>query len=104
MIMEFIAFIKLRIDNPAASRPYKIPIGTTGSILMCIPPTLLILVVLALASLKVVVISLFIVSLGLIIHPCLTYTDRKRWLKFSVSSDVPDFHSASRYQQCSSAS
>ncbi|KAL4347624.1 hypothetical protein GQ457_17G002180 [Hibiscus cannabinus] len=36
MIMEFIAFVKLRIDHPAESRPYKIPVGTTGSIIMCI--------------------------------------------------------------------
>ncbi|KAL5791289.1 hypothetical protein ACOSQ2_006177 [Xanthoceras sorbifolium] len=99
MIMEFIAFIKLRMEYPAASRPYKIPIGTTGSILMCIPPTLLILVVLALASLKVMVISMFMVALGLIIQPCLIFTDRKRWLKFSVTSDLRDFHSASAYRQ-----
>ncbi|KAI4318563.1 hypothetical protein MLD38_032250 [Melastoma candidum] len=40
MIMEFIAFVKLRVQQPSASRPYKIPIGTTGAILMCIPPTM----------------------------------------------------------------
>jgi amino acid transporter len=45
MIMEFIAFVKLRIESPAAPRPYKIPVGTVGAILICIPPTLIILVV-----------------------------------------------------------
>ncbi|XP_057966406.1 probable polyamine transporter At1g31830 isoform X1 [Malania oleifera] len=90
MIMEFIAFVKLRIENPAASRPYKIPVGTVGAILMCIPPTLLIIVVLALASFKVVVISLIAVIVGLIMQPCLKYTEKKRWFRFSTSSDLPD--------------
>ncbi|KAK3193269.1 hypothetical protein Dsin_024579 [Dipteronia sinensis] len=104
MIMEFIAFIKLRIDYPTAPRPYKIPMGTTGAILMCIPPTLLILVVLALASLKIMVISLFMVALGFIIHPCLTFTDKNEWLKFSVTSDLSDFNSDAAYQQYNSQS
>ncbi|XP_059436491.1 probable polyamine transporter At1g31830 [Corylus avellana] len=92
MIMEFIAFVKLRMKYPAASRPYKIPIGTCGAILMCIPPTLLICVVLVLAPLKVMVMSLFAVMVGLVMQPCLEYTKRKRWLRFSMStSDLPDY-------------
>lgn len=94
MIMEFIAFVKLRMRYPAASRPYMIPVGTTGAILMCIPPTLLICVVLALASFKVMVISLLAVMIGLVMQPCLLYAEKKRWLRFSMSSDLPDFHSA----------
>uniref|UniRef100_A0A0R0LGH6 Amino acid permease/ SLC12A domain-containing protein n=1 Tax=Glycine max TaxID=3847 RepID=A0A0R0LGH6_SOYBN len=34
MILEFIAFILLRIKHPNASRPYKIPGGTAGAIIM----------------------------------------------------------------------
>lgn len=94
MIMEFIAFVKLRIRYPAASRPYRIPVGTTGAILMCIPPTLLICVVLALASFKVMAISLLAVMVGLVMQPCLIYAEKKRWLRFSMSADLPDFHSA----------
>ncbi|KAK9286255.1 hypothetical protein L1049_014642 [Liquidambar formosana] len=92
MIMEFIAFVKLRMKYPAASRPFKIPVGTTGAILMCIPPTLLIFVVLALASLKVMAISLLAAMVGLVLQPCLKYTEKKGWLRFSMNSDLPDFH------------
>ncbi|KAE8687061.1 Polyamine transporter PUT1 [Hibiscus syriacus] len=77
MIMEFIAFVKLRIDHPAESRPYKIPLGTVGSIIMCIPPTVLILVVLAFASFKVMVISMVAIMIGLVLEPCLRYSERK---------------------------
>ncbi|KAJ8747605.1 hypothetical protein K2173_014467 [Erythroxylum novogranatense] len=92
MIMEFIAFIKLRIKSPTAPRPYKIPVGTAGAILMCIPPTLLILVVLALASLKVVAISMIAVVIGLILQPCLAYAEKKMWLSFSKNCNLSSFH------------
>uniref|UniRef100_A0A2P2IMN5 Putative polyamine transporter At1g31830 isoform X1 n=2 Tax=Rhizophora mucronata TaxID=61149 RepID=A0A2P2IMN5_RHIMU len=94
MIMEFIAFVKLRMEHPAVARPYKIPVGTVGAILMCIPPTLLILVVLALASLKVMALSMVAVIIGLIMQPCLAYTEKKRWLRFSKKSILSDNHSA----------
>ncbi|XAR69198.1 hypothetical protein NMG60_11000699 [Bertholletia excelsa] len=92
MILEFIAFVKLRIKCPAKSRPYKIPLGTVGSILMCIPPTVLIGVVLALSSLKVIVVSLVAVMIGLVLQPGLKHVEKKKWLKFSQSSDLPDLH------------
>ncbi|KAK9120439.1 hypothetical protein Syun_018056 [Stephania yunnanensis] len=90
MLIEFIAFIRLRIKYPAASRPYKIPLGTVGSILMCVLPTILIGVVLALSSLKVAVVSVIAILIGLVMQPCLKYTEKKRWLRFYVSPDLPD--------------
>ncbi|KAG5540443.1 hypothetical protein RHGRI_020599 [Rhododendron griersonianum] len=90
IIFEFISFIRLRIKYPAASRPFKIPVGTVGSILLCIPPTILIGAVLALSSLKVAVISLVAVVIGLVMQPCLKHVEKKKWLKFSENSDLPD--------------
>lgn len=92
MILEFIAFVLLRIKCPVASRPYKIPVGTVGAILMCIPPTILICVVLALSTVKVMIVSLFAVAIGLVMQPCLKYAEKKRWMKFSVSGELPDLH------------
>ncbi|CAA0827756.1 Probable polyamine transporter [Striga hermonthica] len=91
MIMEFVAFVKLRVDLPEASRPYRVPVGTAGAVLMCVPPSLLILVVLALASVKVMVISLFAVLFGLVLQPCLKYSEKKRWFRFSSRSGS-EFH------------
>lgn len=96
MILEFLAFVKLRIKHPAASRPYKIPVGTAGSILMCIPPTILICIVLVLSTVKVMIVSLAAVAIGLLLQPGLKYVEKKRWLKFSVSADLPDLHFANR--------
>ncbi|XP_040986153.1 probable polyamine transporter At1g31830 isoform X2 [Juglans microcarpa x Juglans regia] len=92
MILEFIAFVWLRIKHPNASRPYKIPLGTVGAILMCVPPTILICAVLALSTLKVFLISMVAVVIGLVMQPCLRYVEKKRWIKFSISSELPDLH------------
>lgn len=95
MIMEFIAFVKLRIQHPTLPRPYKVPVGNVGAILMCVPPTLLIFVVLALASPKVMAISISAVIVGLVLQPCVEYIKRKRWYDFSGKSSLPDFQYAS---------
>lgn len=91
MLLEFIAFIKHRMKHPMASRPYRVPLGTTGGILMLIPPTILILVVLALASFKVMIVSIGMMLIGFALQPCLKCAEKKRWMRFSIKSDLPDF-------------
>ncbi|KAM0059712.1 putative amino acid/polyamine transporter I [Helianthus debilis subsp. tardiflorus] len=90
MILEFIAFVRLRMKYPAASRPYKIPVGTVGSILLCVPPTILFCVVLALSSLKVMIFSVIAIFIGFALQPILKFSEKKRWLKFSTKADLPD--------------
>lgn len=48
--------------------------------------------VLALASVKVMVVSLIAVVIGLVMQPALKYCDKKRWLKFTMSTTLPDLH------------
>ncbi|PQQ13329.1 putative polyamine transporter [Prunus yedoensis var. nudiflora] len=96
MILEFLSFIRLRVKYPAASRPYKIPVGTVGAILLCIPPTILICIVLALSTLKVVVVSAGAIMIGLVMQPCLMHAEKKEWIKFSTSTDLPDLHGANQ--------
>ncbi|KAK7250732.1 hypothetical protein RIF29_33356 [Crotalaria pallida] len=90
MILEFIAFIWMRIKQPTAPRPFKIPGGTAGAIIMCIPPTLLICVVMAFSSFKVMVISLIAMAIGFLMQPCLKFLERNRLMKFSVSPELSD--------------
>ena len=94
MILEFIAFIKLRVTHPNASRPYKIPLGTIGAVLMIIPPAILIIVVMAIASYKVMAVSILAMVIGFVLQPCLGYVEKKRWLRFSISADLPDLPDA----------
>ncbi|KAG6482484.1 probable polyamine transporter At1g31830 [Zingiber officinale] len=91
MILEFVAFIKLRLSCPNAPRPYKIPLGTAGCILMVIPPTILICVVLALATFKVMTVSILTMLVGFVLQPCLKQAENRNLLKFSTNSDLPEF-------------
>ncbi|KAI3728032.1 hypothetical protein L6452_16658 [Arctium lappa] len=99
MILEFIAFVRLRMKYPAASRPYKIPVGTVGSVLLCVPPTILICVVLALSSLKVMIVSVIAIVIGLVLQPFLKHVEKKRWIKFSTSADLPDLYNAHEHTE-----
>jgi len=95
MILEFIAFIKLRMTHPSTSRPYRIPLGTVGAVVMIIPPTILIVIVMALASFKVMAVSILAVLAGFMLQPGLVYVEKKRWLRFSVREDLPDLPDSS---------
>jgi len=64
MLLEFAAFIKLRITNPDLHRPYRIPLKTFGVTLLCLPPSLLLILVMCLASFKTFVFSVIVVVLG----------------------------------------
>ncbi|KQK00894.1 hypothetical protein BRADI_3g52510v3 [Brachypodium distachyon] len=90
MILEFLAFVLLRVRRPDAPRPYRVPLGTAGCVAMLLPPTALIVVVLALSTLKVALVSLGAVAIGLVLQPALRFVEKKRWLRFSVNPDLPD--------------
>ena len=90
MIMEFIAFIKLRIQHPTAQRPYKVPLSTSGCIGMLALPTALIFLVLALSTAKVMAVSMAAMFLGLLLPPFFKIAEKRHWLRFSVSSQLPD--------------
>ncbi|CAN0879701.1 Probable polyamine transporter At1g31830 [Linum grandiflorum] len=94
MIMEFIAFVKLRVDYPEATRPYKVPVGTVGAVVMCIVPSLLLAVVLVIAPGKVMAVSFAAIAVGLVMQPCLLYAEKKGWLRFSRNSQLTDLHSS----------
>eukprot|EP01018_Ginkgo_biloba_P008375 Gb_04957 [translate_table: standard] len=90
MFAEFAAFIWLRFKQPAMSRPYKVPLGTLGAILLCLPPSLLLILVVAVASLKVMAVSITAVMIGFILCPCLDILNKKKWVKFATCSEFPD--------------
>ena len=50
LLLEYCAFIKLRISRPDLPRPWKVPLGTAGCILALIPTMSMILVVIGLAT------------------------------------------------------
>ncbi|KAJ1436331.1 Amino acid/polyamine transporter I [Sesbania bispinosa] len=93
MLPEFFAN-RSRYGTPLIGILFSASVGTTGAILMCVPPTLLIFVVLALATFKVFIISITALMIGLLLQPCLKFMEKKRWFRFSVNLDLPDIYAA----------
>ncbi|XP_070018933.1 probable polyamine transporter At3g19553 [Nicotiana sylvestris] len=92
MLLEFAAFIKLRIVKPDLRRPYKVPFQTFGATAICLPPALLLIFVMYLASLKTYIVSGSVIILGLFLYPAIVHAKEKNWCHF-ISTDEPLGHS-----------
>ncbi|CAK9216526.1 unnamed protein product [Sphagnum troendelagicum] len=88
MLLEFAAFVWLRMKNPGLVRPFQIPVGTLGMILMLLPATALLIVVMCLASWKTVIFSITVSVLGFLAYPALEYAKAKKWMEF-LDADKP---------------
>ncbi|KAH7405608.1 hypothetical protein KP509_15G077700 [Ceratopteris richardii] len=86
MIAEFAAFLWLRLRRGDIPRPYKLPLGLIGSTIMCIPPTILIVSVMVLATFKVAILSCIAVLFGFGLYPCLGLM-KKNFVSFAVDAE-----------------
>ncbi|XP_024371692.1 probable polyamine transporter At3g19553 isoform X1 [Physcomitrium patens] len=88
MLLEFAAFIWLRVQQPNLLRPFCIPLNTAGVSLLLLPPSIFLLSILVLASLKTIILGVFISMLGFVVYPGLEVAKQKRWFKFSASPKI----------------
>ncbi|PSS02650.1 Polyamine transporter like [Actinidia chinensis var. chinensis] len=110
MLLEFAAFIKLRISKPDLSRPYRVPLQTVGATMLCLPPAILLVLVMCLASVKTYLVSGVVSIIGMILHPIVVHAKDKKWAKFhaeqsanprdiDVDVDVEDQSAVSRHEE-----
>jgi amino acid transporter len=96
MLAVFAAFVKLRVKNPDLLRPYRIPVGTAGAAAMCVPPVVLIVTVMCLASARTVVVNAVVVAAGVALYYGVEHAKRCEWVEFLLpvpqtdSSHGPD--------------
>lgn len=86
MLLEFAAFIKLRIKKPDLYRPYKIPVNTTGAVIICIPPTVLLVVVMCLASTRTLVVTGCVMIFGFLLYFAIEKLKETKWVEFMSTS------------------
>ena len=84
MLLEFAAFIKLRIKKPDLHRPYKVPLGTFGVTMLCLPPALMLVLVMCLASLKTFLVSGAVIFIGFLLYPTLVHAKDRKWTQFDA--------------------
>ena len=82
MLVVFAAFVKLRVKNPDLPRPYRIPVGTAGAAVMCVPPVVLITTVMCLASAWTVIVNAVVVAAGVALYYGVEHAKRRAWVEF----------------------
>lgn len=68
LVLEFGALVWLRLKEPEMTRPYRIPFGTTGAIVISLPPVALCLVSMALANTPTKLAGIAGIGIGLIVY------------------------------------
>jgi len=81
-IIEFAAFVKLRIRYPDMYRPYKIPLSTAGCIAMLAVPTILVLVIVGISTPWAVVSAGALALFGFVVALFLEAAEKHRWFEF----------------------
>lgn len=84
MLLEFAAFIKLRIEKPGLHRPYKVPLQTFGATMLCLPPMLLLVLVMCLASPKTFLVSGIVILAGFLLYPAVVQSKEKFYFHFNT--------------------
>ncbi|OVA17088.1 Amino acid/polyamine transporter I [Macleaya cordata] len=82
MLLEFAAFIRLRIKKPDLHRPYKVPLQTFGVTILCLPPAILVILVMCLASFRTFIVSGSVIILGVLLYLTVVKAKERNWTKF----------------------
>ncbi|CAM9248438.1 unnamed protein product [Pylaiella littoralis] len=85
-ILEFTAFIKLRVSHGDLNRPYEIPLGTVGVSLMLLPAAGFVLLLGAFSSGTTWVVSGIVLLVGWGLYPGLQLARRRQWCEFRAST------------------
>jgi amino acid transporter len=92
LLLEYAAFIKLRISKPDVDRPFKVPLGTLGCAIALIPTIAAVLFVIALASYTTICINGAIMAVGII-----TYTVTRRCRRATSGRTGNNNHDSFKY-------
>ncbi|XP_043725572.1 probable polyamine transporter At3g13620 [Telopea speciosissima] len=87
MLLEFSSFIWLRWKHPLLMRPFKVPMGLIGSVVMCLVPTGILIYVMAIVSEVVYLVCASLTLAGIVGYFLMSFCKSKRWLEFNKIED-----------------
>ncbi|KAJ0978608.1 hypothetical protein J5N97_014082 [Dioscorea zingiberensis] len=88
MLIEFAAFIRLRMKMPELNRPYKVPLGTAGVIVMCAVPSVILVFLMVVSSWRVFLITAALTFIALALYYCMAFCRSRGCFDFSTESEV----------------
>ncbi|KAK7405839.1 hypothetical protein VNO78_07449 [Psophocarpus tetragonolobus] len=89
MLVEFAAYITLRLKHPNLYRPYRVPLPTFWAAMLCLPPSFLLLVVMSFASFRTLFVTGGVILLGFMLYPALLHAKNNNWILFEQGPHSP---------------
>lgn len=83
MLLEFAAFVWLRRKYPGLKRPFRVPAGTAGVVVMCLVPSVFLVFVMVIAGKVVFAVSGGLTVVGVVGYFLMEYIKRRGWVEFS---------------------
>ncbi|KAH6765852.1 Amino acid permease family protein [Perilla frutescens var. hirtella] len=84
MLLEFGAFLYLRVKLPQMKRPFKVPFGRPFLVLMCLIPSGFLVYIMAIAHLTVYIVCVAMTGAGIGWFLLMRLCQKKDWLKFEA--------------------
>ena len=87
MLLEFAAFVWLRVKHPGLTRPYRVLARLPAAVVLCLIPSAFLVFVMAIAGWKVYAISAAFTATGVAVYYLMRFCKAKGCLRFSDGGD-----------------
>jgi amino acid transporter len=96
-LIEFAAFVHLRVKYPNMHRPFRIPLGTVGVSVMLAAPALFVLLIIGISSVWAVMSAFALAFMGFFVAMFLETAEQQEWCVFEnmYEESCPSLHEAS---------
>lgn len=91
MLLEFASFVWLRRKHPAMKRPYRVPMGIPGLVVMCLVPSAFLVFIMAIATKVVYLVSGVMTLAGVGWYFLIKYCKAKKLFKFCENGYGDEF-------------
>lgn len=90
MLLEFAAFLWLRRKKPTLKRPYRVPLGLPGLVLMCLVPSAFLVYIMVIATKTVFLVSGIMTFAGIMWFFLLRHCKARKWCVFAAVAGCED--------------